>query len=149
MVDDVTNTLPASISATEGTSTPISGLAINDPDLGSNVTTVTLAVQHGTLTVLTNVAGGLTAGEVAGNGGASVTLTGTQAQINATLAAASGVSYLEQGDNASDTLPVATADQGTGFTKIDTAPITVTLVDDVTNTLPASIADCYTSHPSP
>ena len=75
--------------------------------------------------------------------------TGTQAQINATLAAASGVSYLEQGDNASDTLPVATADQGTGFTKIDTAPITVTLVDDVTNTLPASIADCYTSHPSP
>ena len=55
---------------------------------------VTLSVAHGTLTLLTNVTGGITAGQITGgaNGTASITLTATQNQINATLAAATASS---------------------------------------------------------
>ena len=70
--------------------------------------------MHGTLTVLTNVSGGLTAGEVTNNGTGTVVLTGTVAQINATLAATNGLVYVEsRANHTSDTLTVATQDQGT------------------------------------
>ena len=67
---------------------------------------------HGTLTVLTDVSGGLTAAGVSGNGTGTVVLTGTATQINTTLAASNGLVYLEQGDHTSDTLTVD-QDQGT------------------------------------
>ena len=55
---DASNTVPTTaISATEGAPTPISGIAISDPDASGPITT-TLSVAHGTLTVLNNVAGG-------------------------------------------------------------------------------------------
>jgi hypothetical protein len=46
---------------------------------------VTLSVANGTLQVRGDVGGGLTAAGITGNGTASVVLTGTLAEINATL----------------------------------------------------------------
>src|SRR5258708_2698368 len=96
--------------------------------------------MHSTLTVLTNVSGGLGAGGVSGNGSGTVVLTGTVTQINATLAAANGLVYLEQGDNISDTLTVASQDQGTSplLTATSTVAITVTEVLDASNVVPGA-----------
>ena len=138
---DASNTVPASISATEGVNKAIAGISISDPDATGNVTT-TLSVLHGTLTVLAGVPGGLTSGDISNNGSGTVTLTGTVAEINATLAAANGLVYREQGDHTSDPLTVATQDQGTTplLTATSTVPITVTEVLDASNTVPASIS---------
>src|SRR5207248_1257986 len=122
-----------------GTNQAITGIQVHDPDATANVTT-TLSVLHGTLTVLTNVSGGLTASDVSGNGTSSVTLTGTVAQIDATLAAANGLVYLTQQD-LNDTLTVATQDQGTTpqLTATNNVTINVTQVLDASNTVPSSI----------
>ena len=100
--------------------------------------TTTLTVAHGTLTVAS--AGGAT---VSGSGTNSVTLTGSIAQINATLAAANNVIYRGTSDfNGSDALTITTNDHGnTGIDPglsgaanseqdTDTVSITVTAVND-------------------
>src|SRR5205814_1106876 len=127
--------------ASEGVATAITGIAIHDTNPGGNVTT-TLSVLHGSLTVATNISGGLTAAGVSGNGTGTVTLTGTVEEINATLAASSGVVYVEQGDHLSDTLTVVTQDQGTSplLSATSTVPITVTEVLDAGNTVPSSFS---------
>ena len=135
---DASNTVPTTpVSATEGVGMTISGIAISDPDANGDVTT-TLSVLNGTLTVASNVVGGLSSAGIGGNGSGSVTLTGTVAQINATLAASNGLTYLEQGDHSSDTLTVATQDQGTAFTATNTVAINVTEINDATNTVPTA-----------
>lgn len=104
--DAPVNTVPGAQSVNEDTNLSIAGLSINDVDAGSatNILT-TLSVAHGTLTVL--AAGGAA---VSGSGTGLVTLTGTVAQINTTLAAASNVVYKGVQDfNGSDTLTVLTA----------------------------------------
>ncbi|SIO49174.1 hypothetical protein SAMN05443247_06378 [Bradyrhizobium erythrophlei] len=116
---DASNTVPGTQTATEGVGKAIAGISISDADATGNVTT-TLSVPNGTLTVLTNVSGGLTAGGVSGNGTGTVVLTGSVSAINATLAAANGLTYLVHTDQASETLTVATQDQGT------TGPLTAT-----------------------
>ena len=92
------------------------GISISDPDATGNITT-TLSVLHGTLYVLTNVLGGLTAAAISGNGTGTVILTGTQAQIDNTLAATNGLIYNPGTGNGgyagTHTLTVATQDQGT------------------------------------
>jgi|GEM_PF-1143946 len=80
----------------------ISGISVGDPD-SSNLT-VTLSTRnidgngdyYGTLTIATGVTGGLTAGQVSGNGTGEVTITGSVEQINATLAAAQGLQYVAE-----------------------------------------------------
>ena len=135
---DASNTVPTTpVSATEGVGTAISGIAINDPDVGGNITT-TLSVLNGMLTVANNVVGGLSSAGIGGNGSGSVTLTGTVAQINATLAAINGLTYLEQGDHSSDTLTVATQDKGTAFTATNTVTINVTEINDASNIVPTT-----------
>ena len=52
---------------------------------------VALSVLHGTLTVPTNVVGGVVAADVVGNGTSTVTFTATQNKIDTTLAAAGGL----------------------------------------------------------
>ena len=137
-INDASNTVPTTpVNATEGVGTAISGIAISDPDASGNVTT-TLSVLNGTLTVANNVVGGLSSADIGGNGSGSVTLTGTVAQINATLAASNGLTYLEQGDHSSDTLTVATQDQGTAFTATNTVAINVTETNDASNTVPTT-----------
>ncbi|HWA37894.1 MAG TPA: VCBS domain-containing protein, partial [Burkholderiales bacterium] len=98
------------------------GLAISDVD-GPSVT-ATLSVGDGVL----NVASGTTGALVAGSGTGTVTITGTQAQINALLAGNNGatVEYFNADDTpvASTTLTL-TASDGTS-TVSDTATINIT-----------------------
>ncbi len=91
----------------------LSGMSVSDPDSGGNDIRVTLNVGHGILDIVTNAAGGLTAGDISGNGTGTVVLTGTQAEINATLAASNGVTYTPTTNyNGADTLTVTTNDLG-------------------------------------
>ncbi len=107
---------------------------------------MTLGVGHGSLTVLTNVSGGLAAGGVSGNGTASVVLTGSRAAIDATLAAIGGLSFTPTANyTGGDTLTVTTNDGGnTGSggaqTAISTIPITVNALSVVqTQTLTVDV----------
>ncbi len=87
----------------------------------------------------------MTSGAISGNGTSTVTLSGSQSAINATLADLTGVTY--QGTlnfNGSDVLTVTTNDLGnTGapvsLTDSDTIAITVSAVNDgPTNTVPGA-----------
>ena len=121
------NTVPAAAqTVAEDTVLPIVGVSVADSD--SNALTTTLSVSSGTLNV--------TAGPgVTGNGTASVTITGTAAQINAALV---GLTYTGNLNfNSADTLTVATSD-GTAA-DIDTIAITVNPVNDApVNTVPSA-----------
>ena len=64
----------------EDTSLPIAGISVNDVD--GNLATTQLTVGNGTLNV--NLVGGATISSGA-NGSNTLTLSGTQAQINAAL----------------------------------------------------------------
>lgn len=114
--DAPVNHVPVSApSGNEDTSFAINGLSISDADSDPalQTMTVTLAVGHGTLTVRTDVAGGIGAGDVSGNGSGSITITGTQNAINATLANATGLEYLGNINfNGADTLTMTTSDNG-------------------------------------
>ena len=136
---DASNTLPTSFTATEGTSKVLSGISISDADAIGNVT-VTLSVVSGKLTLNTEDNSSLTAGEITNNGTNSVTVTGTVSEINATLADANGLSYLVTTDHLTDTLTIASQDQGTSpqLTATNTATINITEVLDASNTLPTS-----------
>ena len=59
---------------------------------GANVS-VTMSVTQGMLTLRTDVVGGLVAGQITGNGTGSLTLSGTIAQIDTTLAQVDGLKY--------------------------------------------------------
>ena len=133
--DAPVNTLPASpISVVEDGSTVVSGLSVNDVDAGSGSLAVTLIVANGKLTVQTAVAGGVTS--ITGNGTASVTLTGSRNQINATLANATGLIYLPNANFfGPDTLTMLTNDLGNSGSgglqsDIDTRAISVEAVND-------------------
>ena len=107
-----------------------------DADPANEDITVRLQVAHGTLDVDTSVSPGLA---VAGDNTNDVLLTGTQAEINATLAAATGLVYHSALDFfGTDTLTVTTSDLGhTGSpgaqSDVDTVNITVTAVADIAN----------------
>lgn len=149
------NTLPANLSAQEDTALTITGLAVTDVDAGNNAITVSLEVQHGTLIVRDDVAGGLQASQIQHGSLRQVTLTGTVAEINATLAAVDGLRYRGDADfSGSDTLIMVSNDQGHSglasngtqpsapLTDADQATITIAAVDDApsitTNTLDIS-----------
>ena len=125
--DAPVNTVPGAQSVAEDTALPIAGVSVADID--SSALTTTLNVSSGTLNVTAGGAG------VTGNGSASVTITGTAAQINAALA---GLAYTGNLNfNGGDTLTVATSD-GTA-TDTDTVAITVNPVNDApVNTVPGA-----------
>jgi VCBS repeat-containing protein len=139
--DGPTNTVPGTQTVTEDVAKVISGLSMSDPDANPAITnvTVTLSVLHGTLTLLTNVAGGLTAGQIANNGTATVTITAPLNDINATLANAAGLTYASIADyNGSDTLHIVTDDggnTGSGGAHSDTDDVAITInpVVDIAN----------------
>jgi Ca2+-binding RTX toxin-like protein len=124
----------------------VTGISVSDVDAdpATQDITVTLTAEAGVLTVLTNVTGGLVAGEVSGNGTATVTLTGTQNQINAVLAAVNGLvlSGIPTDFNGGLNITVTTNDNGLngndpGLTGTGTSEqdqdvrvITVTAVND-------------------
>jgi VCBS repeat-containing protein len=123
-------TAPSTVSAQYGVAKELSGISVSDPDSGSNDITMTLGALDGTMTLDTGVLNGLVAGDITGNGTDSVTITGTQAQINNTLAAADGLTYTSDAGFAgpSDTLAVATNDNGntgSGGAQVDAKNVTI------------------------
>ena len=115
----------------EDTALSIGGVSVNDVD--GNLSTTQLTVTNGALNV--SLAGGATISAGA-NGSSTLTLSGTQAQINAALAS---ISYQGNADfNGADTLTVLSTD-GNGATDSDTVAITVSSVNDgPVNTVPGA-----------
>lgn len=114
--DAPVNPVPGSpLSAAEDVPVSLTMLRVSDADAdpATQKLTVTLAASSGTFTVSTTIPGGLTPNDIAGNGTASVTLTGTQNELNTLFAAALGVRYVRN-DNGSAvaTITMTTSDQG-------------------------------------
>ena len=124
------NTVPATATVNEDTAFAFTGAnTISVADGQNNVTQVVLTVANGTL----SAAG---PGTVVGSGTASVTITGTQANINASLATLAYQGMLNY--NGADTLTVVSTDAG-GMTDTDSVAITVNPVNDApTASAPAS-----------
>ena len=117
--DAPVNTVPGAQTVAEDTILPIVGVSVADIDSSALTTTRRCVERHPQC----DRRGG--AG-VSGNGSASVTITGTAAQINAALV---GLAYTGNLNfNGADTLTVATSD-GTA-TDTDTIAITVNPVND-------------------
>jgi hypothetical protein len=125
--DAPVNTTTSPLAGTEDTAMAITGLQVTDIDTAS--VTVTLTQTNGTLTLLSNVTEGLIASNITGNGTSVVTLVGTPAAINATLAATGGVTYTPTSNfNGSATLTVLTNDGSATDSEIVT--INVAAADD-------------------
>jgi hypothetical protein len=113
--DAPVNILPAGpLTATYNTATVVKDaggqyLQISDVDAGTGDLTVTLTVSNGTLDVTPY--GGLVADDISGNGTGNVVVTGTIAEINATLGAADGLTYTGT-VYGTDTLIIETNDNG-------------------------------------
>lgn len=134
------NTVPAAQTTTVSTTLNVAGLAVTDSD-DTSLTSVTFSVVSGTITLNETVAGGVTAGDIAGNNTGTVTINNaTIAAINAMLADAAGLGYTPN----------------TGFTGADTFTMlsndgTATDSDDVTitvNPLPVLSASLVDDLPS-
>ena len=117
MDDAPANTVPGAQSVNEDSTLAIGGVSVADVD-SATLTTI-LSVASGILTV---GAGGV----VSNNGTGTVTISGSAAQINASLATLSYLGNLNF--NGADTLTVATSD-GT-LTDADAVAITVNAVND-------------------
>jgi hypothetical protein len=134
------NTVPGDQIAAEDVALVISGLSVSDDDL-AGILTVQFGVVHGTLTVNDNVGGGVVIGGISGNGTANLMLTGTQVQINATLAAATGLTYLGNKDfSGLDILTMTTTDSG-NLSDTDAITIEVLSSTQQVELLAAAIAD--------
>ncbi|WP_370980902.1 putative Ig domain-containing protein [Agaribacterium sp. ZY112] len=122
------NTVPAAQNTDEESPLIISGLSVSDVDAYTFDIQVTLSVDHGIINIATETA------TVTGNNTATVTLTGTVAEINASLA--SPTTYTPTDDYfGADTLTMTTSDLGnTGDTgpeiDIDTVTITIDNIND-------------------
>ena len=129
--DGPVNTVPGAQSVNEDTSLSIAGLSVNDVD--GNLATTQITVTNGSLNV--SLAGGATISAGA-NGSSTLTLSGTQAQINAALAS---LSYQGNAEfNGADTLTVLSTDAN-GATDSDAVAITVSSVNDgPVNTVPGA-----------
>jgi len=106
---------PSDVSVDEDVTQAIRGLVVSDLDVGESNPNgplqVTLNVSQGTLTVRTGV--GLLPGDITGNDSSLVTIVGTPAMINSTLADSSGLTFTPTQDfNGRDTLTVAVNDFG-------------------------------------
>ena len=127
--DAPVNTVPSSISVITETSTKINSLGLTDSDLGAGDALVTLTVTHGTVTLRTDVAGGLTVADVTNNGTNSVTIVAPRSRLLATYAGTNGVTYTSDiGYIGSDILTITSSDQGqagAGGTLTDTDTVAI------------------------
>src|SRR5438309_1641907 len=123
-VDDApVNTVPGAQVVNEDTVLAVGGISVTDVD--GNLSTVQLAVANGTVTVKLGGAATISTGA---NGTATLTLSGTQGQINAalgTLAYQGTLSY-----NGLDTLTVTSTDTNS-VADVDTVAITVNPVNSI------------------
>jgi hypothetical protein len=113
------NTVPDAQTALEDTALNISGLSVADVD--GNLASTQLSVTNGSVTVTLTGGATISAGANSSN---SLTLSGSEVAINATLAT---LSYQGNANfNGSDTLTVLSTDSsGTPLTDTDTVAITV------------------------
>jgi hypothetical protein len=112
------------IEAQANTPYAIEGIQIGDPDATGRFT-VTFAQTDGVLEVASDVVGGLAASAIAGNNSDSVTLTGSLAQINATLEASNGLVLTMDSDfSGSANLTMTTIDSQ-GASDTDVVAVTV------------------------
>ena len=100
----------------------ITGISLNDPITPLANVVTTFAVEHGSLSFLTNIASGLTAGQILGNGTNLVTILAPVASINATLAVPNGLIYTP----------------GVGYTGADN--LSITSEDPLEDTANANVA---------
>lgn len=97
-------------SGQEDTPIALEGITISDLD-ESGALRVALSVQDGLLFVDTDVPGGVSELQTFNNGSATVELVGTLAALNATLGAATGLTYLGKSNfNGSDQLVLTVVD---------------------------------------
>jgi uncharacterized repeat protein (TIGR01451 family) len=143
--DPPVNTVPSTATTLADTPMALTGISITDVDAGASLVTAVLSLSSGTLALSTSVPGGVSAGEVTGNGTAVVMLFSTFAKIDATLAAGNGVVFTPQGGfSGVATLTVVSNDLGnTGSggpqSATSTEAISVTpVVDHFTVALPAN-----------
>lgn len=124
------NTVPAGpIAVFEDGIKYITGISVVDVDSANP--TVTLGVTNGTLTIRTDVVGGIVAGNVAGNGTSSIVISGAATSlINATLADALGLTYIPTANfSGAATLTVTTSDGA--LNDVDTVALNVSGVNDM------------------
>ena len=133
------NTLPAAVTVREDIAAPLTGLSVSDPNLNDGLSAwqlakTALSVGHGSLQV--TLAGGAAIGAGA-NGSASLTITGSQADINATLAT---LRYQATADyHGTETLVVSSSD-ASNLVDTDNLAITVSAVNDAPSGTNASLA---------
>ncbi|MBK9947789.1 MAG: tandem-95 repeat protein [Nitrospira sp.] len=120
--DAPVNTVPGAQTVNEDIALAVSGISVNDVD--GNLSTVQLGVLNGTVSVTLQGGATISGGS---NGTNTVTLSGSQADINATLATLTYQGTLNY--NGPDTLTITSTDTNSG-SDVDTVAITVTAVDD-------------------
>ncbi|QDV42402.1 hypothetical protein Enr13x_22470 [Stieleria neptunia] len=134
--------VPGTQTPSEDTPWSINGISISDPDIGAGMMQFSMNVARGTLALDTTVASGVTASDIVGNGSSSVTVTATLAQLNTTLAAANGLTYLGNPNvNGVDTLSLNASDLIVSTT--ETVNINILSVNDA----PVAVKDQFTMNP--
>ncbi len=123
------NTVPGTQTVREQVQTPVSGVSVVDPN--GNLATTQLTVTGGTLNVDLSSGATISAGA---NGSGTLTLSGTEAQINAALAT---LQYTSNNGTIADTVTMVSTDSaGTPLTDTDTFNIVVQ--DPPVNTVPGT-----------
>ena len=102
---------PALSIGEDAAASAVKGISVSDVDAGINgIASVRLTVAHGSLDVTVDVAGGLTAADISGKNTGTLTLSGSAAVINATLAT---LSYsVTRHYTGLDSLSILTSDGG-------------------------------------
>ncbi|MCX8520660.1 MAG: VCBS domain-containing protein, partial [Rhodoferax sp.] len=137
--DAPVNTLPAAQTVSEDSELAFTGsrlISVSDQDAGSNgLAWVRLTVQHGSLWVTAdadgaaNATGGLSASSISNNGTATLTLTGSAAAINTTLATL--IYHPTANYHGADTLTVFSSDGGSpALTASNSVAIHISAVND-------------------
>jgi len=120
---------PASLNLAKEGSVPVTGVVLSDPDSNTGSYTLLLQATYGTIQISTGVSGGVSAAQVVGNGSSSVQVSARLTALNATLAAANGLTYTGPLNFVgSDTLLVTVNDNGntgTGGPLLSAAQIAV------------------------
>lgn len=107
--DAPVNTAPASVGVFQETATTLSGLSVADPDDRGSLMTTRLQVSNGVLNVTLAGAATISAGA---NGSGDLTIQGSEADVNASLAGVTYTGNVGVTGVAADTLTMTTDDGG-------------------------------------
>ncbi|AQR66388.1 hypothetical protein BXU06_16045 [Aquaspirillum sp. LM1] len=127
---------PTTQNVTQGVATALTGISLADPDAGSSVLTLSVSGEPGVYQAISG--NGVT---VSGSGSPSITLTGSQSDLNAFLAAGQLSGTMPAGMAGPFTISLDSNDgghSGTGSAQQDSKTLTVTGV-------PANVAPVITS----